>query len=234
MPTWSIERTSLPVQSFPNDSTTIPTEIVVSLYRSMLLAALVVVGGCASEPPKPQFVESANQTLSPPPPDKAQIVFLEPINSIQGLIPVGIFEIDGDSRTLLATTGAHSKVAVLFEPGRHFLMANHSGGVAHFLEANVAAGKRYYVLLRFIYANGFQMRPLRPAGPSDYTVAGKDFPHWISETRFVEKTPDSDAFFEKYRDAVDKSQAKAWASWQAKTAEERAELTLNPDDAIEE
>lgn len=198
----------------------------------ILLALLLALGGCASEPPKPLFVESANQSLSSPPPDKAQIVFLEPINSIQGLVPVGIFEVNGDNRTLLAMTGAHSKVAVLFTPGHHLLMANHSGAVAHFLDANVEAGKRYYVLLRFIYANGFQMRPLRPSGPSDYTIANKDFPVWVSGTRFVDKTPDSDAFFEKYMDAVTKSQASGWKSWLAKTPQERAELTLNPQDAI--
>ncbi len=199
----------------------------------ILLALFLALGGCASEPPKPQFVESANQTLSPPPPDKAQIVFLEPINSIQGMVPVGIFEMNGDNRTLLATTGAHSKVAILFTPGHHLLMANQSGAVAHFLDANVEAGKRYYVLLRFIYANGFQMRPVRPSGSSsDYTIANKNFPAWISETRFVDKTPDSDAFFEKYKDAVTKSQTSGWNSWLAKTAQERAELTLNPQDAI--
>jgi len=198
----------------------------------ILLTLFLALGGCASEPQKPQFVESANQSLSPPPPDKAQIVFLEPINSIQGMIPVGIFEVNGDNRTLLATTGAHSKVAILFTPGHHLLMANQSGAVAHFLDANVEAGKRYYVLLRFIYANGFQMRPLRTSGSSDYTIANKDFPAWISGTRFVDKTPDSDAFFETYKDAVTKSQAAGWKTWLAKTPQERAELTLSPQDAV--
>lgn len=201
---------------------------------TLALAALLAVAGCASEPPPPpQFVESASQTLPPPPADKAQIVFLEPINSIQGMFPVGIFEVEGDAkRTLLATTGAHSKAIVNLAPGQHMLMANPSG-IAHFMDAKVEAGKRYYVLLRFIYANGFQMRPLRPEGPSDYTVKNKDFPEWISSTRFVTKTAYSDTFFsEKQKDAVAKSQAAGWKAWQEKTAQERAELTLNPQDAV--
>jgi hypothetical protein len=202
--------------------------LIFILFSLMLLA----LAGCASEPQRPQFVEAANQSLPPPPPDKAQIVFLEPINSIQGLFPVGIFEVNGNDRTLLATTGAHSKVALLFTPGRHLLMANQSGMVAHFLEANVEAGKRYYVLLRFIYANGFQLRPLRVSGSSDYSIMNKDFPSWISSTRFVEKTRDSDEFFEKNKDAVAKSQADGLQKWLAKTPQERAELTLNPEDAV--
>jgi hypothetical protein len=198
-------------------------------FYILMLLSLV---GCATEPAKPQFVESSSQNLQPPPSDRAQVIFLEPINSIQGMIPVGIFEIHDDRRTLLATTGAHSKVAVLFSPGRHLLMANHSGMVAHYLDINVEAGKRYYVLVRFIYANGFQLRPLRPSGPSDYTVKNKNFPVWISETRFVEKTPESDDFFEKSKAAVTKSQAAGWKTWLAKTPQERAELTLNPEDEI--
>jgi hypothetical protein len=125
-------------------------------------------------------------------------------------------------------------VAVLLEPGHHLLMANHSGMKAHFLDVNVEAGKRYYVLLRFIYANGFQMRPLRPAGDSDYTIKNKDFPTWISGTRFVDKTPYSDEFFAENKESVDKSQAKGWKSWLEKTPDERAELTLAAQDAVVE
>ena len=202
---------------------------------SILLAGLLAFGAVAGakEKPKPLFVPSADQTLPPPAADTAQIVFLEPINKIQGLFPVGIYKVDGDTRTLLATTGAHSKAIVNLAPGKHVLMANHSGMIAHFLEAEVEAGKRYYVLVRFIYGRGFQLRPLRTTGTSDYTVASKDFPQWIAKTKFVDKTPESDVFFEQtQKDNVDKSQAKGWADWQAKTPEERAELTLTPQDAV--
>lgn len=201
--------------------------------RLLVLFTLVLaLTGCATEAPKPHFVDSPNQTLAPPPPDKAQIVFLEPINGIQGLFPIGLFELEGEQRTLLAATGAHSKVAVLFTPGRHTLMANQSGMMAHFMEANVEAGKRYYVLLRFVYGNGFQLRPLRTSTVSNYNVVGKDFPNWVAETRFVDKTPDSDAFYEKYKDNIDKSQAAGWKNWLAKSPQERAELTLTPQDAV--
>ena len=194
---------------------------------------LIAVGGCATEPAKPLFVESPSQSLAPPPGDKAQIVFLEPINGIQGLIPVGLFEIDeNNSRTLLAVTGARSKVAITFTPGRHRLMANHSGMIAHYLDINVEAGKRYYVLVRFIYGHGFQLRPLVPSGASDYTVLNKDFPSWVSSTRFVEKTREGEEHFERIKDAVTKSQAEGLKTWMGKTPQERAELTLNPQDSV--
>lgn len=204
------------------------------MFRTFLMAATVAVAlaGCAGDPPKPQFLVSPSQTLPMPPPDQAQIVFLEPINSVQGLFPVGLFRVEGASRTLLATTGAHSKVAVSLPPGRHLLMANHSGMVAHFLEANVEAGRRYYVLVRFIYGNGFQLRPIRPSGDSDYSVTSPNFAKWVADTRVVDKTPDADAFYEANRERVDRSQAAGWQTWLAKTPAERAELTLQPADAV--
>lgn len=202
------------------------------LVLALAMLSTVVGGASAKEKPKPLFVVAADQTLAPPPADMAQVVFLEPINSIQGLIPVGLFEIDGDKRTQLATTGSKSKVALLFTPGRHTLMANHSGMIAHFLDIDVEAGKRYYVLVRFIYGNGFQLRPIRASGPSDYSIANKDFARWNSDTRFVEQTEEGIAAFDRNKENIDKSQAKGWAKWLAKTPEERAELTLTPADAI--
>jgi hypothetical protein len=198
----------------------------------LFAVVLLALGACASEPVAPHFVELPVQALPAPPADQAQIVFLEPINAIQGMFPVGLFEMNGQARTHLATTGSHTKVALNFAPGHHLLMAAQPGIRAHFLDVNVEAGKRYYVLMRFIYGNGFQLRPLRADASSDYSVKNKDFPGWVAETRFVQKTAESDAYFAKYQDLLAKTQTTGWATWQSKNVQERAELTLNPADAV--
>jgi hypothetical protein len=203
------------------------------LFLTLVSAILLTLGGCASgPPPKPNFVESASQTLAKPPADQAQIVFLEPINSIQGAFPVGIFKVEGDQkRTLLAITGSHTKAAVLLPPGRHTLMSNVMG-TAHFLDVNVEAGKRYYVLVRFIYGNGFQLRPLRTTGTSDYSVNNKNFATW-NEDKFVDTTPEGRELFDvRFKESIEKSHASGWKTFQAKTPQERAELTLDPQDAV--
>ncbi|MDQ1814935.1 hypothetical protein RBA41_16630 [Massilia sp. CCM 9210] len=203
------------------------------LTLAVISISLVLLSGCASSPPPaPQFTELAIQSLPPPPTDKAQVVFLEPINSIQGIVPVGLFEVNGDTRTHLATTGSHTKVALNFTPGRHLLMAAQIGIKAHFMEINVEAGKRYYVLERFIYGNGFQLRPIRVNGSSDYSVNSTDFPSWNSVTRFVAMTPASVEIFEKHKESVSKTQAEGWRVWNEKSPQQRAELTLNPEDAV--
>jgi len=205
------------------------------MFKSSLLALtlLFAVAAQAGDPPPPPFVESANQSGPPAPPaDLAQIILVEPINKIQGLFPNGIFELTGEQRKLVAVTSWRSKTVLLLPPGKHQLFATVGAAIGHAMEVNVEAGKRYYVLLRFIYANGMQLRPLRPSGTSEYRVDGKDFAKWMKSTRWIEMSPDAEAYFTKLSEFVDKGQQKAVENWQAKTAAEVAELTLNPEDAV--
>jgi len=199
---------------------------------TLAIAALATaLAGCASgPPPAPLLVESPVQTLAPPPADKAQIVFLEPINAIQGLFPTGVFELKDGQRELLAILSSHGKTAQLVAPGHHVFMTY--SGACHVMEADVEAGKRYYVLLRFIYANGMQLRPIRATAGSDFSVANPDFAEWTSITHFVDTTADGTAQYAKWTASVDKCQADALASWQKKSPKEHAELTLNKEDVV--
>ena len=201
--------------------------------HTLLTLSVVVLAGCASGPPPAPLFADSSAPLTPPPADKAQIVFLDPINAIQGLFPTGLYEVHGSERTLLAELASHTKSVQLVTPGHHVFASNQGGGTAHILEADVAAGKRYYVLMRFIYAQGMQLRPIRPTGPSDFSVANKEFPEWVSITRFVEKTAAADAHDQKFSTGFANAQADGLADWKKKTPAQRAELTLNVEDAID-
>ena len=78
-----------------------------------------------------------------------------------------------------------------------------------------------------------QLRPLRPTGPSDYSVANKDFAEWVAITRFVEKTAAADEYDKKGSTAFANSQADGLVEWKKKNPAQRAELTLNASDAID-
>lgn len=202
--------------------------------RILWLLAMLTVSTApvyAKDPP-PLFVDSI-QELPAPLADKAQVVFLEPINKIQGLFPVGIFELNGDQRTLIGVTGALSKSVLYFEPGKHRLMSTNVMAKVHFLDATLEAGKRYYVLVRFVYNEGFQLRPIRPTATSDFNLLGADYQKWQSATRYVEKTPAGDEYFAAPDTVkkIDKQYAKAVIAWNKRTDAERAELTLTPADA---
>jgi hypothetical protein len=202
----------------------------VKKFVLIALATLASTGAFAKEKPKPFVAESPNYVLAAPPADQAQIVFVEPINKIQGMFPMPIYSITDDKRTLLAVSWWKGKSVALLPPGKHLLFAPN-----HIMEANIEAGKRYYVLLRFIYAQGFQLRPIRTSGTSEFRTTSPNFPKWLKETRWVEKTPEGEAYFsETVKDNIDNGQQAAMNNWQAKTAAEVAELTLNPEDAVAE
>jgi hypothetical protein len=196
------------------------------------LFAAVVLAGCASGPPPAPFYVGSTAPLAPPPADKAQIVFLDPANAIQGVIPAWLYDVNGKEGTLLAVMGPHSKSVQLVAPGHHLFVSNAPGGT-HLLEADVVAGKRYYVLLRFVYAHGMQLRPLRPTGTTEYTVNYKDFGDWVSSTTFFVKTPHADEFDQKHADLFAKERDAALAEWSKKSPDQRAELTLNAGDAVD-
>jgi hypothetical protein len=201
-----------------------------SRHLAVSLFLLLPLAVRAADPPPPPFVEVPGYTIPAPPADQAQIVFLEPINKIQGMFPAGIYVIDGDQRRLLNVTSWKSKSVANLPPGKHMLLSSHVG---HLMEANVEAGKRYYVLLRFIYANGLQLRPIRPSGTSEYRMNGPHFPKWMKQTeRFVQMTPEAETYFDTFKGAVDQALQKARENWQAKTPAEIAELTLNVEDAV--
>jgi hypothetical protein len=185
------------------------------------------------EKPLPVFQDSVSQELPPPPADKAQIVLIEPINKIQGLFPVAHYVLNGTERKMVAVSAWRSKTVFNLEPGKHMLMAT-QGALGHPMEANVEAGKRYYVLVRFIYAQGMQLRPLRTSGESPYRTNIPDFAEWWKITRYVEMTPAAVPTFESERSKpmIDAAQAAMMVKWQEKTDAQRAELTLNTTDAI--
>ena len=200
----------------------------------LLCAALLV--GCATAPPPPLFtVPAASQAVAPPPADKAQIIFLQPFKPVGGTADTALYEIRGTSRELLGFVSSKTRFVKLVEPGQHMYMAMGGFG-AHFLQADVEAGKRYYVLSRFIAYVGYQLRPVLPSGPSDYSASIPQFGEWLRESTIVDSTPEGMAWYAdwgaKNQATIDKMQARGWETWQRKTLQERAELTLLPIDAV--
>jgi hypothetical protein len=203
------------------------------LIQTLFFSTILILSGCASAP-LTLSAKSESQVLTPPPVNKAQIIFLNPSNAVAGPYFTGIYEIKNGDKELLGMLGmgAKTKMVINVDPGRHLFMA-HMVRYSHFLDGNVEAGKRYYVLLRFKFANGHQLRPIRSFGSSEFSVNNPNFEKWKNETVFVVKTKDADTWYAENKNIVDESQAKGWAEWQKKNPEQKAELTLNKEDYVE-
>jgi len=200
-----------------------------NIVRSLAVAVLLLVAGCAGDP---LIVKATDQSLPPPPADKAQIVFLNPANSISGAFYSVLFDItDPNHRAFLGMVGPKNKLAVNMVPGKHMLMSE-VGLTGHVLRADVEAGKRYFVVVRFLYGRGLQLRPIRTTGNSEFSVGNPKFEEWRTAFEVVAKTDAADQWYAKYGEVVEKAQAKAMADWEAKTPDQKAELTLNKEDAF--
>ena len=193
-------------------------------YAVIFLLALLAVAS-------PAVAQDA-RSLPAPSADKAQIVFIKPMGGPWGSFDTGIFELKDGDRAVLGVLDGSSKLAVEVSPGEHRFMA-FTGFVAHFLDAKFDAGKRYYVMARFIYGAGFQLRPIRRTGPSDFNATAPDFAHWLSDTKISVADAKRAAWFESKKKRIDKAQANAQKLWDGKTPEQRLELTLSPDDSLE-
>jgi len=199
------------------------------LTKYLVAAAALAITGCASNT---LVVSSRDQTLAAPTADKAQIIFLNPAGSIGGALLSGVYDVKGSDKEFYGMLGSKTKMVQNVEPGRHLFMS-HILAYSHFLDANVEAGKRYYVLLRFVYGRGLQLRPIRNSGDSEFSANNPKFDEWKNGSEFVVKTAEADAWYAKYKNVVDEAQAKAWAEWQNKSDTQRAELTLNKGDFVE-
>lgn len=200
------------------------------LSRIAAALCLALISGCASTPPQ-RSTQLADQTLSPPPPDKAQIVFLQPFKPIGGNAETALYDITADKAELLNVLSSKGKLAVLVTPGRHMFMIFGMG--LSELEADVDAGKRYYVVSRFRAYMGYQLRPIRAAGPSEFSVDNPQFGQWLTDTKFETMSPSGQSLYSNSA-TVTKWKASALDKWNRLSADERQQLTLNAGDAVQE
>ena len=175
-------------------------------------------------------IQESLAALPPPPQDEAQIIFLKP--SAGFVTWAGILELEGDRRRLLGVMGVKARLVTTVPPGKHRFMTYDQKGATQFLEAEVEAGKRYFVLVRFLYGAGNQLRPIRPAGTSDYDMTNPEFAEWLADSSEKPARPEQLRFFRKKDEKVAKAQALGWKHWLRKTDDERAQLTLRAEDGL--
>lgn len=175
---------------------------------------------------------SAVQELPAITPGKAQIVFMRPSNTIiSGAFAGFLYDVKDGNDQLISPIMGGSKVIYEVDPGQHVFMSN-GVVIAHFMDANVEAGKRYYVLVRYVHAYGLQLRPIRIDGTTEYNTALKDFPSWLKGTQRVESSEAVTGFLTQYKAGYEETRAKGFKEWQEKSPTQRAELTLNASDGV--
>jgi hypothetical protein len=200
--------------------------------RLLSALSLLLLAACVAAPPT-FFTAASDQTLPPPPADRAQVVFLHPGGGLIALFG-HVFELNGEQRQYIGTLGAKTKLVYPVAPGHHVFMSN-SVGFGHILEADLEPGKRYYVLLRYVHGRGQQLRPIRNAGGDpQFTTGNPQFRPWLAESQVIHPTAEAEAWQTQYKSFHDDAYARGWKEWQEKRPDQRAELTVNREDSVDQ
>jgi hypothetical protein len=152
----------------------------VRLSWSIVVAALLL-GGCAGS--SRHMTPTAAATG--PAPGKALIIFMRP-SKFAFAIDAPVFLMQEEGEVFLGMASASTRFDYQVAPGNYELMV--SGEVAEFLDATVAAGKTYYVIVEGrmgTWKSRFSLHPVRRGPPAKYHMGMPEFRGWVSEVQPV-------------------------------------------------
>jgi len=194
----------------------------------VIIAAIYSLSGCSST--NTMIQSSSSQIIPAPDSNTAQIIFLRPSDYFPAMATL-LYDVKPQGDKLISPIGGRNKVVYNIEPGDHLFMSN-NGVMSHFLKAEVESGKRYYVLVRPIHGYGFQLRPIRNNGETDYNTTVPEFSSWLANTTIVESSSTAPSTIESNQMGFNAGRDKGFQEWNEKSPSQQMELTLTHEDAI--
>ena len=192
------------------------------VFSSIWLAA------CAGNP----MVTSADQTLTAPDPNKAQVVFMRS-SFVGSAINASLFEVTDSGNEFIGIMANGTKISREVEPGEHTFMV--VSEAADFMRADLEAGKTYYAMVTprmGAWKARFSFQPLRNDGEGKFTTDSDEFGNWVAGTKLVENSAQSLLWAENNAASVDKKKNAYFTKWQAKDPEEIERQTLKATDGL--
>jgi len=187
----------------------------------LLLATAYFCGGTAAADSKSKSAE-----VWPVKPGQAQIVIVRNSN-VSADQPTFLYETTSGQPKYLGLISNKRKFVLDLPPGEHVLMIGKMP-LCDFMPVSVAAGKRYYAVVVSRWPDGTTLRPVRHQGDG-YTYGTEQFNDLLNYTKIAGRAPDS-MIKEETKKAEEVYQAK-WQQWNAKTAEQKAQLTIRAEDS---
>ncbi|WP_413664502.1 hypothetical protein [Microbulbifer sp. CNSA002] len=195
----------------------------------VVLALIFGLAGCVQ-----QYVfnhESSSQIVEEPQSDKAQIIFLRPSAGVFAGFNALVFDITDDNDQIVGVASAKSKFLINVDPGTYTFMAT-EGIKGHVMQATVEPGQRYYIVVRPIYGQGFQLRPMKNNIDGEFSLESSELQLWLSKTLIVDKSSGADDWHASYEEKVQKVKEKAYEVWAEKSDDQRQLLTIDVKDRV--
>lgn len=197
------------------------------LFRTLSYFLLLsVLTGCASA----LMTEAPSQEIRPPAPDKAKVVFMR-TSFVASAIGAELFEVVNGELKFIGALPKGNKVVHETTPGKKVFMAY--GTAADFMLGDLQGGKIYYAIVRPNWGTGGMIpTPVRADGTTEFNMKSSDFAGWVKDTKLIVPNAEAKAWFSKEKPKYQDIYSRYWATFQNKTAGEKAERTLLPQDGV--
>lgn len=106
---------------------------------------------------------------------------------------------------------------------------------ADFMDAEVEAGKTYYVLVAprmGMFKARFSLLPIHNDAAAKYSIRSERFTEWQRDTYWVENGATARAWYESSKVSIDRKRLAYQRKWNGRTAEDKAELYLHARDGV--
>ncbi len=197
-----------------------------NFVRLFLLSFTLLFAGCASNPM--QVV--SNQTLPQATDDKAQVVFIRS-SFLGNAINASLYDVTNGDPIFIGIIANGTKIAYPTKAGKHRFMV--VSEAADFLEAEVVPGKSYYSIITprmGFWKARFSMWPVKNDGTTKYNTASKEFQKMLINTKLVENSEKSNAWFKKHQQDIKSKYQEYLPVWQQKSPEDLSQRTLVESD----
>jgi hypothetical protein len=189
-------------------------------------AICLLLGGCGSS----LMRDAPTQEIAQSSPGKAKVVFMRS-SMVAAAIGCDLFEVVNGELQFIGQLPTGNKIAYETTPGKKVFMAY--GTAADFMLADLSAGKTYYSIVRPNWGTGgFAPTPIRSrGGPSETELKSTDFQGWLSGTKLLEPDPKAaEAWFAENKQRLQEIYVDYWNRFDRKSASEKAQRTLLPQD----
>jgi hypothetical protein len=148
---------------------------------------------------------------------------------VAGAIGCDLFEVVNGELRFIGQLPTGNKIVFETTPGEKVFMAY--GTAADFMLADLAGGKTYYSIVRPNWGTGgFAPTPIRTRDATGPDQSSQEFQGWLSGTKLIEPNESAPAWFAENRKRLQDIYADYWGRFQRKSAMEKAERTLLPQD----
>jgi hypothetical protein len=190
---------------------------------ALVLASLL--SGCAS------LMQPSTQSAAATDASRAKVVFMRS-SIVAGAIGADLFEVNGGDLKMIGQLPTGNKIVYETTPGDKVFMAH--GMATDFMTATLAGGRTYYVIVRPNWGTGgFAPTPIRVDGSTDYNTGTADFRDWLRSTKQIEANQaETKGWLASNKPRYQDLYSQYWARFQQKTASEKAERHLRPQDGF--